>query len=145
LKPQGDQESIIALFEEIRATFPSLRMDLQKEHPHVALFMDVRKQAGLSFDVNLNLQDDELHLSAGSFWLEWFPCTDPEITARYREAVIGIVSGQYRILEHCVGKYVVRADLQRPDNQGWQTIGTSSTGLGALIPWWRTTRVLQNR
>jgi len=118
-------------------------MALQEEHPHVDLNMDVRKQPGLSFDVNVNLQGDELHLSAGAFWLEWFPCTDPEITARYRDAVIGLLSGRYRILEHCVGKNVVRAQLQRPDNHGWQIIGTWS-GLRDLFPWRRTTRVLQN-
>jgi hypothetical protein len=35
--------------------------------------MEVPRQSGLAFDVILNLQGDELHLSAGAFWLEWFP------------------------------------------------------------------------
>jgi hypothetical protein len=54
LKPRVDRESIIGLLEEIRATFPALRMDLQREHLHVDLNMDVQKQPGLAFDINLN-------------------------------------------------------------------------------------------
>ncbi len=39
-----------------------------------AVELEIPKQPGLDFDVNLNLQGDELHLNAGTgFWLEWFP------------------------------------------------------------------------
>ena len=134
---------MIALLEEIRASFPTLRMELQLDHPYLDLNMDARKQPGLAFDVNLNLQGDELHLSAGSFWLEWFPCSDPEVVARYRDAVAGLLSGRYRILEHRVGDRAVKADLQCPDGDSWQTIGSWSN-LWRLMPVPRTTRVLQN-
>jgi hypothetical protein len=144
VKPQVDRPAVIRLFEEIRAAFPSLTMELQLEPPNVDLNMDVREQPGLTFAVNLNLQGDELHLSAGSFWLEWFPCTDPAIVAYYRGAVTGLLSGEYRILEHYVGTRVVKAQLQLPDGEAWRTIGTSSS-LWTLLPWPRTQRVLQNR
>lgn len=138
-----DRAGIVTLFEGIQSAFPNLRMELRADHPHVDLMLDIPRQPGLVFDVNLNLQGDELHLSAGFFWLEWFPCTDPEIVARYRAAVIGLLSGEYRILEHHVGKRAVKAQLQRPDGDEWETIGTSS-GIGGLLPWRRSTRVLQN-
>jgi hypothetical protein len=118
-------------------------MELQLEHSHVDLSMDVPHQQELIFDVNLNLQGDELHLSAGSFWLEWFPCTRPDVVERYRDAATGLLSGKYRILEHCIGSRPVKAQLERPQGAGWQTIGTWCN-FGTLIPWRRTTRVLQN-
>jgi hypothetical protein len=143
MKTHVDRASIVALFEEIRARFPMLAMNLELDAPNVDLNMDVPEQAGLAFDVNLNLQGDELHLSVGAFWLEWFPCTDSNVAAQYRETVMGILSGVYRIVEHHIGGHVVKAQLQRPVNGGWQTIGTSSN-LGALLPWPRSTRVLRN-
>jgi hypothetical protein len=143
LKTPVDRAQIIALFEGIRAEFPTLQTQLQPEHAHVDLNMDIRKQPGLAFDVNLNLQGDELHLSAGSFWLEWFPCTDPAVTAQYRDAVTGLLSGRYRILEYFAWNRSVRAELQSPAGNSWQTIGTSSN-LWRLVPSRRTTRVLQN-
>lgn len=107
---QVDREQVIALLEGIRDAFPALRMDLRRDHPHLDLNVDVPAQPGLAFDVNLNLQGDELHLSAAAFWLGWFPCTDPEVAERYRDAVSGLLSGRYRILEHLVGRRVVKAN-----------------------------------
>ena len=138
-----DRASILTLFEGIQSAFPNLHMHVQGEHPHVDLMLDIPRQPGLVFPVNLNLQGDELHLSAGPFWLEWFPCTDSEVVARYRQAVVGLLSGEYRILEHLVGKRTVKAQLQRPDGEKWETIGTSF-GIGGVLPWRRSTRVLQN-
>jgi hypothetical protein len=138
-----DRASIVTLFEGIECEFPNLHMQLQAVHPHVDLMLDIPRQPGLVFGVSLNLQGDELHLSAGSFWLEWFPCTDAKIVARYRESVTGLLSGEYRILEHYVGKRTVKAQLQRPVGEKWETIGTSS-GIGGFLPWRRSTRVLQN-
>jgi hypothetical protein len=138
-----DREAIVRLFRELQDAFPHLRMQLQLQDRHVDLNMDIPPQPGLAFFVNLNLQGDELHLSAGSFWLEWFPCTRPAIVDQYRDAVTGLLSGRYRILEHYIGAWAVRAQLQRPEAEGWQTIGTWAN-LGAAVPWPRRRRVLQN-
>ena len=138
-----DREAIVRLFRELQDAFPQLRMQLQLQDPHVDVSMDIPRQPGMAFFVNLNLQGDELHLSAGSFWLEWFPCTRPGIVDQYRDAVTGLLSGRYRILEHYVGAWAVKAQLQRPDADGWQTIGTWAN-LGTALPWPRRRRVLQN-
>ena len=142
MKRNVDRDEMVKLLGEIRASFPHLRMDLQLQHPHVDLNMDIPSQPGLPFDVNLNLQGDELHLTAGSLWFEWFPCTDPAIVALYSDATAGLLSGEYRILEHCIASRPVKAQLQRPQGDAWLTIGTWSN-LGIVIPWRRTTRVLQ--
>jgi hypothetical protein len=138
-----DLEEIAALFASIQSAFPALAMQLERSHPEVELLLEIPKQPGLSFGVSLNLQGDELHLNAGSFWLEWFPCTKHEVREAFTEAAFGLLSGQLRILEHVRGRRAFKAYLQRPTPQGWQTIGTSGWGF-SFFPWRATTRVLQN-
>ena len=139
---QVNIEEMLALFESIREAFPHLTMRLERHHPHVKLNMDVPRQPGVLFEVNLNLQGDELHLSAGSFWLEWFPCTKPDVVATFREAVHGVLSGSFRIVEHLRGTRAIKAHLQKPAENGWQTVGTWSTLYLPFGP--KSTRVLKN-
>jgi hypothetical protein len=138
-------EIALSTFERIRAAFPALVMNLDFHHKYVDIAMDIPVQPGLLFDVHLNLQNfDELHLSASALWVEWFPCTDLKKVDVYFEAVSGLLSGQFRILEHWRGRRVVRAQLQRPSNRGWKTIANWLT-LSACVPWPpKTFRVVQN-
>lgn len=119
-----DRSAMIRLFEEIRDAFPHLSMRLDHDPPNVDLNMDIPEQPGLTFDMNVNLQGDELHLNAGAFWLEWFPCTRPDVVQAYRETVQGLLSGTYRIRERHRGGRPFKAELQKPDYGGWRTIGT---------------------
>jgi hypothetical protein len=119
-----DRSAMIRLFEEIRDAFPELVMRLEHNPANVDINMDILQQPGCAFDVNLNLQGDELHLSAGAFWLEWFPCTRPDVVQAYREAVDGLLGGAYRIRERYRGGRPIKAELQKPHGTGWQTIGT---------------------
>jgi hypothetical protein len=59
---------------------------------------------------------DELHLTAGAFWLEWFPYTNPEFVQAYREAACGLLGGVYRIREHR-GRKPFKAELLSPRHQ----------------------------
>jgi len=131
-----------SVFARIREAFPALIANVDSKHPHVQINVSIPEQPGLAFQVDLNLQGDELHLSAGAFWLEWFPCTNAAVREAYFEAVSGLLSGQLRILETLSGKRPVRAELQRPSAEGWQTLGT--THIGWAFPWRKTTRVIQN-
>lgn len=136
-----------AAFTRIQQRFPSLEMILDDEPAHVELVLDIPRQPGLSFDVHLNLQNvDELHIVAGAFWCEWFPCTKQDRVDDYVDAVAGLLSGEYRIVESRSGTKAVRAVLQRPKGANWETVATWST---SLIPWilWigRKQHVLQNR
>jgi hypothetical protein len=123
-----DRSAMIRLFEDIRDAFPRLRMRLDDNPENVDLEMVIPQQLGLAFEINLNLQGDELHLSSGAFWLEWFPCTRQEIVEAYRDAVHGLITGSYRIREHHRGGRPFKAELQIPVADSWQTIGTTS--------WW---------
>jgi hypothetical protein len=139
-------EIALSTFEKLRATFPALSMNLDLRPTHVDLAMDIPAQAGLSFNVYLNLQNlDELHLAASAFWYEWFPCTNPKKVERYFEAVSGLLSGEFRILEHWRGRRPVKAQLQRPSRGGWEKVATWAD-VSAVVPWPRKTlKVLQNK
>ena len=80
----------------------------------------------------------------GVFWVEWFPCTKPEVARAYAEAVKGLLSGQFRIVEFLQGGRPVKAILQRPTGEGWAVVARWSE-LHLPLPWGRTQRVLQNR
>lgn len=130
-------------FERIREAFPTLEVVEDTAAP-VEISLNIPVQPGMKHRMNLNLQNvDELHLSVGSFWLEWFPCTDSAKVDSYVEAVTGFISGQLRVLEHYRGKRCIKAELQAPANGGWNTIGTWST-LSFPIPWRIEQRVVSN-
>ena len=138
-------EIALSTFENLRATFPALSMNLDLRPAHVDLAMDIPAQPGLSFNVHLNLQNlDELHLSASAFWYEWFPCTNPKKVERYYEAVSGLLSGEFRILEHWRGRRPVKAHLQRPSNGDWENVATW-LDVSVVVPWPRKTlKVVHN-
>jgi len=118
-----------------------MRMD--REDPNLEIRVEIPAQPGLDFDVELNLQNgDELHLCAGALWVEWFPCTDPEETQAYFDAVSGLLSGRCRIVEQRRGRRPVRAELQRPVGEAWECIGSWAT---LSLPWpAKTQTVLRN-
>lgn len=65
-------ETALSTFERVRAAFPALAMNLDLHPEHVELALDIPAQPGLSFDVDLNLQNlDELHLSASALWVPY--------------------------------------------------------------------------
>ena len=111
----------------------------------VDIKMDIPEQKGLKFKICLYLDNrDELHINAGDhFWLEWFPCTKPERVEQFTDAVIGLISGRYRILEHYRGKRAVKAELQAPNGDDWKTIGTWST-IDIPIPWKKEYKIVTN-
>jgi hypothetical protein len=143
MKSTIDLDAVATIFREVQRSFPHLRMLLELDHPHVDISMDIPEQEGLRFTVNLNLQGDELHMSAGGFWLEWFPCTDESVVRHFLEAVRGILSGRFRILQYSRWGRVIGAELQQPRDGDWETIGISSH---SFLPfrWLSTPGVLRN-
>jgi hypothetical protein len=139
-------EIALSTFEKIRAAFPTLTMNLVLDHPHLDLAMDIPAQPGLTFKMDLNVQNlDELHLSASALWYEWFPCTNSKKVERYLEAVSGLLSGEFRILEHWRGKRPVKAQLQRPCRGRWENVATW-LDVSAIVPWPRKShKVAQNK
>ena len=139
-----NKDLAVQLFQRIQASFPSLNMELDLEPENVQVSLDIPKQDGLLFDVSLNLQNsDELHLNAGALWQEWFPCSDEAVSQQFFEAVSGLLSGTNRILEHRRGRKVIKAELQRSNDSGWETIARWSC-LHLPLPLKTETRELRN-
>ena len=111
------------VFEDIRAAHATLAMTIARDCGAIELEMVIKAQPGLEFDVTLYLDnEDELGLGAGELWVTWFPCTRPEVVRQYREAVDGLLSGRFRILEYRRWGSVVKAYLQRPHDGSWQNV-----------------------
>ncbi len=127
-------------FAEIHAHFPQIEVTeyTGDQHSPVGLQMTFPVQSKIKHEINLILSGDELHFSVSHFYLEWFPCTKPDVVKDYIETVSGFLSGEYRVLELYAGTKCVKAKLQAPKNGDWSTIGTWST-LRALLPWPRKT------
>jgi hypothetical protein len=143
-RKEVDRQRVIARFESIRAAFPHLTMTLDADPGNVDVSLEIPKQPGLDFDVFVNLQEDELHLTAGTyFWVEWFPCTDEGVEADFFESVDGLLCGRFRIVEHYRRGKAFKAVLQRPINRGWES---RKTWHSPRLPLGSLTRVvLQNR
>lgn len=143
MTPHVDKEAVVQLFEKIRTSFPNLEMRLDAEPRGVDLAMDIPQQHGLSFPVHVSLQGDELHLKAGAFWLEWFPCSEKFISDTFFNAVTGVLSGRFRIVEYYRGDKAIKAELQELRNDDWKTIGTWSC-LHLPFPLRKTIKILHN-
>jgi hypothetical protein len=128
---------------KIREALPQMEVIVDASAP-VELSVDIPIQTGIKHRINLNLQNnDELHFSVGSFWLEWFPYSESTKVDAFVSAVVGFISGRLRVLEHHRGARCVKAELQEPAQDGWQTIGVWST-LHVPLPWKSVQRVVSN-
>ena len=137
-------KEFMKVVETIQAQFPSLCIELATEHPHVEALLEIPVQQGLAFPVSINLQNcDELHLNVGSFWCEWFPCREREVSDRFVEAVCGLLSGAYRVVEYWRGGVALKADLQRQVGGGWQCVASWSR-LHIPVSWGMTIKTIHN-
>lgn len=140
----ADTEAIARnAFAEIARRFPSLQAVENHDDP-VEISITMPVQPGLSHKVWLCLQNgDELGFSVGHFYIEFFPCTKPDRVEKYMDAVIGFLSGRYRILEHYRGTKCYWAQLQKPEGDRWRAVANWAT---LWIPFWlrKTTKELRN-
>jgi len=127
----------------VRREFPHLAIEVDRNHKQVDAIADLPPQPGLDFLVSFNLQGDALHLHASKLWVEMFPCGKQRVFEAFVDAMRGLLSGHFRILESYVGKHSATAFLQRPEKGTWKTVASSSN-LWAVLPWRRTNRVVQN-
>lgn len=142
-----EMERFTSAIELIRRRFPELQIEIDLEHPHVHATADIAEQPGIDFEVHINLQNcDELHLCAESLWASWFPVGEERVFENFTDAVLGLLSGEYRIVEQRLFGSLIKVRLQTPCGHEWQTIFTDSPlNPLALIPLPRTRRYIQNR
>ena len=107
------------------------------------LNLDIPRQRGLLFDVNLNLQIDEVFLEAGAFRGSWFPCGEESVRRLCRQEVAGLLSGDYRIVESTEARQRRRQECKNPTVPPGRLLRLGV--LNVPLPWPRRRRVLQNR
>ena len=142
-----EMERFTSAIDSIRSSFPELHIDIDEEDPNLHAAASIEKQPGLDFYISINLQNcDELHLLAGALWSTWFPIGEERVFEKFIDAVLGLLSGEYRIAEHRLWGSLIKAQLQKPCGHEWQTIFTSRPmpSLG-FLPLPRTKRYIQNR
>jgi hypothetical protein len=139
-----NREMVIQLFGKIQSSFPNLKMFLDLDPENVDVELDIPKQNGLLFDISLNLQNtNELHLNAGALWQEWFPCSEQSISQQFFNVVFGLLAGTNRIVEYHRGSKIVKAVIQQPKGDDWETIASWSC-LHLPLPFGIKTRTLKN-
>ena len=134
----------VKTFKEIQNYFPGLTMTMYYEHEHVDLSMDIPKQDGIDFVINLNLQNgDELHISTDHIWCQLFSAESQELVDFFYYSVLAIIKGEYRILQFVKNDKVYKSFLQKPNGENWETIYREFVRF--RLPWTNVTEnVIQN-
>ena len=142
-----EMERFTSAIDLIRSKFPELHIEIQDEEPHIHAAASIDKQPGVDFYISINLQNrDELHLLAEALWSTWFPIGEERVFEKFIDAVLGLLSGEYRIVEHRIWGSLIKAQLQKPCGHEWQTIYTSRPVPSlAFLPLARSRRYIQNR
>ncbi len=100
-------------------------MTINYEAENVDLVMDIPKQDGIDFEISLNLQnEDELHLSTDYIWCQFFSAKSENLVEEFYKSVIGLIKGEYRILQFVNDTKVYKTFLQKPNGIGWETVYT---------------------
>ncbi|MBY0224604.1 MAG: hypothetical protein K2Q28_02220 [Hyphomicrobium sp.] len=114
------------------------------EHSAGELGWNIPVQQGLTTELWLSFSNnDEMHFSLENFRISFFPCTDSIEGEKFVDAVSGFIDGTYQIIEHYRGSRCVRADLQKPNGDEWETIASSSR-LHWPLPYRKTFKTIKN-
>lgn len=132
-------------FKKVQNHFPELTMTIDYEHEHLDLSMNIPKQNGLDFEINLNLQnEDELHISTDYIWCQLFSADSMELVDIFYESVLGIIKGEYRILQFVSNDKVYKSFLQKPNGEEWETIYRGYERI--KMPWTKVhENIIQNK
>ena len=131
------------LISEILEFFPHFKWEEYPNDP-VELSIGLPVQPGLKYRLWLALQNgDELCLGIGEFQGHWFPCSDPSVAEEYRSAVVGFITGSYRLVDHFKGKICIKTQLQKRVGSSWK-LAYTAFHFTLPIPWKRTYRVSIN-
>ena len=132
-------------FKEIQRQFPELTMTIDYNNKYLDLSMDILKQKGLDFNINLNLQNsDELHISTDYIWCQFFPADTESVVDIFFNSVRGLIKGEYRILQYVKNEKVYKAYLQRPYKDNWDVVYRHFHKI--RLPWERLEKnIIQNK
>lgn len=123
---QSYKEFARRLFSAVQADFAGLQGRISEDPiPQIQLELLFDVQPDLIFSVAAMLQGDELCLSVGEHSFgEWFPCTDAGVVEQYRRCLIGVLSGEIRLIEFSRNGRVFKAQLQKCSSGTWRSTAT---------------------
>jgi hypothetical protein len=138
----NSKETIIALCQELKTMFPNFEMKLDLEPTRAegedqALKLEIPKQKNLKFEVSIyvwtNSEEDWryfLYLSVNQIGFAWSPFdengfVDMEVVHRVKDVVVGLLKGDYRVVETHRGVFCIEAEIQRSKNETWEALASS--------------------
>ena len=122
-----EMERFTSAIELIRSKFPELQINVDLEEPNVHAVACLEEQPELDFDISIDLQNcDELAIIAESLWASYFPIGEEDSFEKFIDAIIGLISGNYRIVEYRVLGSLIKTTLEKPCGQEWLKIYTCS-------------------
>lgn len=104
------------------------------EEPAMTLLMRVPAQRGLSFDLNLGQQDDELNIGWGKFWSYLSPCN--RVAQWVADVLDAIARGECRLATHQQFGAVYKRSLEQLVENQWRSIYSAYEGV--RVPLLRT-------
>lgn len=113
----GTRDIANKVFKEIQDDFPNLSMESS-----VDLELMIPIQEGNKYQIIIMLTFDEMCFGVSSGLFCWYPITQTEMVVDFKEAIIGFMRGENRILEHFKGTWPHKALLQKPKDDGWATV-----------------------
>ena len=133
------------MFKELKNGFLNLTMIMDQDNENLDLSMNIPKQIGIDFEINLNLQnEDELHISTDYIWCQFFSADSEDLVNKFYESVIGIINGEYRILQFVRNDKVYKTFLQKPNGNNWETVYSGYERM--RMPWTKVKEnIIQNK
>ena len=116
----------------IKQSFPWLNIE-EYENPNVTIAWDIPTQKGLDFDIHLYLDSDILNIYASNMCCEFFPISSQKVVTFFIEAVIGLINGNYRIVNYLRNDLTYKSVLQRLQNSDWKTVSIHRSFF--TLPW----------
>jgi hypothetical protein len=123
LRHKESQAALVRALHELQATLPNLAMTVDN-NPPFDLLATFPRQAGLNFDITVEMDGDEVHLTVGPHLvLELWTHDHPERIAEAIDDIRGLLDGTYRVVVYRQWETVVGTELQAPKAPGWEVVG----------------------
>jgi len=116
-------EPVIQSLRALQPAFPTIAMEIA-DHPPFDFLATFPRQAGLTFNISVEMDADELHVSVdGHLVLEVWTHNHPERIAEAIDDIRGLLAGEYRAVVYRARDSVVMTELQAPAASGWDVVG----------------------
>jgi len=110
------------LFEEIRNSFPGLKMDVQGTEPNQPIKMVIHRQTGIPRILLLDLQKtDALNLSIGAAWMTWKGCNHDGVRNDFLATVRGLLDGTLQLVEFSKDDELTGIEIRTLRDDKWET------------------------